>query len=60
MQFIRLTQLHTNQPVWVNKDDVTYFEPLTPKGSVVYLNENYPVEVKELHYTVAKRLNNEE
>lgn len=60
MQFIRLTQLHTNQPVWVNKDIVTYVEPLKPKGSIVYLEGDSPVEVKELHFTVAKRLNIEE
>lgn len=63
MQFIRLTQLNTNSPVWVNKDIVRYVEPLKPKGSIVYLDEDSPVEaieVKELHFTVAKRLNTEE
>lgn len=63
MQFIRLTHLNTNSPVWVNKDMVTYVEPLKPKGSIVYLDEDSPVEtieVKELHFTVAKRLNTEE
>lgn len=60
MKFIKLTDLHTNYPVWVNKDHVTHVEPLEPKGSILYFDVTLPVEVKELHFTVAKRLNNEE
>ena len=60
MKLIKLTGLHTGKPIWVNTERIEIIEP-NENGSTLWLiNQTDMFEVREQHFTIAKRVSNED